>query len=236
MLEIISRADASRAGLKRYFTGKLCRSGKHVAEHYVSGGCAECMAARNATPKGRAARAAWAASAKGKATLAAYSASPAGRASDARRLANPEKRAKIYERNAAYRASLEGKAAQKEYLSRPEVIARKREQRLAYYASPAGKANLRRSRLKKKYGITPQEWGDIFVQQGSSCASCKTADPGSASGWHTDHCHTTGKVRGILCHHCNAALGQVNDSISTLEALIKYLNKHRYKDHHALHS
>ena len=39
-----------------------------------------------------------------------------------------------------------------------------------------------------------------------------------------DHCHTTMKVRGILCHNCNTALGLIGDNIDTLSAMISYLN------------
>lgn len=42
---------------------------------------------------------------------------------------------------------------------------------------------------------------------------------------HVDHCHATGKVRGMLCFNCNATLGHVNDSVERLKMLIDYLNK-----------
>jgi hypothetical protein len=43
-----------------------------------------------------------------------------------------------------------------------------------------------------------------------------------------DHCHKTGKVRGLLCGNCNRFLGQIDDDINTAERLLEYLNK--YKD------
>jgi hypothetical protein len=42
-----------------------------------------------------------------------------------------------------------------------------------------------------------------------------------------DHCHTTGKVRGLLCHACNRALGNFGDNIANLEQAIIYLSKVR---------
>lgn len=40
-----------------------------------------------------------------------------------------------------------------------------------------------------------------------------------------DHCHDTGKIRGLLCHNCNRALGLLKDSVHTLESAIDYLEK-----------
>lgn len=42
---------------------------------------------------------------------------------------------------------------------------------------------------------------------------------------NVDHCHKSGKVRGILCANCNKGLGMLNDDINTLHNLIKYLSK-----------
>lgn len=44
-----------------------------------------------------------------------------------------------------------------------------------------------------------------------------------AIGKKVDHCHTTGKVRGLLCNNCNTALGLVDDKIEVLKRMIKYL-------------
>lgn len=42
---------------------------------------------------------------------------------------------------------------------------------------------------------------------------------------HVDHCHQTGKIRGLLCQKCNMALGLLNDSVEILETAIRYLKK-----------
>lgn len=76
--------------------------------------------------------------------------------------------------------------------------------------------------LRKKYGITSLEKDAMLRAQGGNCAICGTADPG-VSSWHTDHCHTTGSVRGILCTNCNRGLGHFQDSIENLQAAISYL-------------
>src|SRR5208282_2980477 len=81
------------------------------------------------------------------------------------------------------------------------------------------------SRLRTKaahqfayYGITQKQHDDLFVAQGSCCAACGVKDHGGR-GWNTDHDHTTGAVRGVLCSPCNFALGNVKDSIDTLQRL-----------------
>ena len=63
----------------------------------------------------------------------------------------------------------------------------------------------------------------LFADQGFRCAACPATTPGSKKGWHLDHNHQTGKVRGILCHHCNVSLGMAKDSIPRLQGLIDYL-------------
>ena len=61
-------------------------------------------------------------------------------------------------------------------------------------------------RRESKYGLSTPAWEEMFTNQNRTCAICGTADPGAA-GWHTDHDHKTGEVRGILCANCNLKLG-----------------------------
>lgn len=82
------------------------------------------------------------------------------------------------------------------------------------------------TRLKREYGITSEEWWDMFDNQGRKCNICKS-DTTVGRGWHTDHCHETNKVRGILCYHCNLLLGMAKDRIEILETAIAYLKEHK---------
>lgn len=61
--------------------------------------------------------------------------------------------------------------------------------------------------------------------QGGVCGVCKGPPMGRGLVYHVDHCHVTGKVRGLLCHKCNVALGMVQDRVSHLQALISYLER-----------
>lgn len=63
---------------------------------------------------------------------------------------------------------------------------------------------LQKYHRKYKYGLTDTEWQALFTAQGNRCAICGETDPPTKNKWHTDHCHKTGRVRGILCHYCNA--------------------------------
>lgn len=78
----------------------------------------------------------------------------------------------------------------------------------------------------KRYGITFADKEAMLTAQGNQCACCGSSDPRGKNGWHVDHCHSTGKVRGLLCLYCNVALGKVQDSVDHLKKLIQYLEKH----------
>lgn len=84
----------------------------------------------------------------------------------------------------------------------------------------------RSAKFKYKYGITLEERDVMFVAQGSKCAACKKPETSHARGWHTDHCHRTGRVRGILCHSCNTSLGQMGEDAAALRALADYIEEH----------
>lgn len=82
-------------------------------------------------------------------------------------------------------------------------------------------------RLRHKYGITPEEHQTMLDKQGGVCAICKAPPPDDRHyGLFVDHDHETGEVRGLLCLHCNTALGMANDDPSRLRELIAYLERH----------
>lgn len=77
----------------------------------------------------------------------------------------------------------------------------------------------------KTYGIdiTHDVYLQMLEQQDNKCAICLTSDADLEKLLSVDHCHTTGRVRGLLCNNCNLALGNFKDSITNLEQAIKYL-------------
>lgn len=93
------------------------------------------------------------------------------------------------------------------------------------------KAKNRAKLLKSRYGLTVDDWEKLFNHQGRRCAAC--FDPQPAGGWATDHDHETGTTRGILCNHCNLALGHANDChirLSRLARYVKYWDMHKAED------
>ena len=79
---------------------------------------------------------------------------------------------------------------------------------------------------RKAYGITPEVFESMFVQQGRCCAICRGTNPGPKD-WALDHDHKTGRARGILCVRCNTGIGLLRDDVATLLNAIDYLCKSR---------
>lgn len=76
----------------------------------------------------------------------------------------------------------------------------------------------RRNKTLRKYGLREEDYNIMFDKQEGKCKICH--EPVTLC---VDHCHTTGKVRGLLCNSCNTSLGGFKDSIELLESAIKYL-------------
>lgn len=77
--------------------------------------------------------------------------------------------------------------------------------------------------LRHKYGISIEIRDGILIGQGSCCAICLTGTPHKTRDWAVDHCHVSGKVRGVLCHRCNVGLGMLQDSPIFLRRAAEYL-------------
>lgn len=87
-------------------------------------------------------------------------------------------------------------------------------------------------RLRKNFGITLVQYNEMLDKQGGLCAVCRR--PERAKGQHgtarelaVDHCHTTGKIRGLLCSDCNLTLGKVEDCVDRLSEMQKYLKRNK---------
>jgi hypothetical protein len=75
--------------------------------------------------------------------------------------------------------------------------------------------------VKKNYGITYEEYLEMIQKQDGRCAICgDVMNPPCV-----DHNHKTGVVRGMLCSHCNFALGQVRENVQILKNMIAYLER-----------
>ena len=91
---------------------------------------------------------------------------------------------------------------------RPEVKARERD----YY-------------LRRKYGITLEEYDALLAEQGGACAICRRP-PTDGISLHVDHDHKTGARRALLCFRCNNSLGDLEDDPDLLRRAAAYLDAH----------
>ena len=97
--------------------------------------------------------------------------------------------------------------------------------------------NFRHYNLMRVYGINEEEYNKILEEQNYGCAICgrsveeqskKYASgkiPASMRSLAVDHCHNTGKIRGLLCYECNIGLGKFQDKSSLLERAALYLTR-----------
>jgi hypothetical protein len=81
-----------------------------------------------------------------------------------------------------------------------------------------------KNRRCKKYGITPEMYNKFFTKQEGCCAICGVHQSELSYTLCIDHDHTTGIVRGLLCHRCNTGIGRFEDKAELLEKAIYYLN------------
>lgn len=84
----------------------------------------------------------------------------------------------------------------------------------------------RKSKLKLQYGLSLEQYDAMLEAQGQACAICKSKTPGQRTKhFHVDHCHSTGKVRGLLCHKCNRGIGLFRDNPDLLNRASAYLTE-----------
>lgn len=120
-----------------------------------------------------------------------------------------------------YKESGKQKETITKYTNSPHGRKVRSETQIAYRKTSEGKRALRKDILKRKYGITIEEYDDMMEKQNGLCAICfqKDADKRLA----IDHCHTSNIVRGLLCAKCNVALGLFADDTHRLQRAIEYL-------------
>lgn len=83
--------------------------------------------------------------------------------------------------------------------------------------------------LSSKFGITQAQYDRMHSDQSGLCAICNQPETAKRGGkikcLAVDHCHATGKIRGLLCQKCNVALGSFGDTEVLLLKAIEYINK-----------
>jgi hypothetical protein len=150
--------------------------------------------------------------------------------------AQPEMIAK----RSAYHSTPQARAYRKRVQATPEW----RESRKAYRAqshcrelekarlrAPAGRRSRQKAKwrhwLKSQYGITPERYDEMIRASQGRCYVCAAACP-SVKSLAVDHCHDTGRVRGLLCWNCNRGIGTFQDSPELLRIAADYLERQHH--------
>lgn len=87
------------------------------------------------------------------------------------------------------------------------------------HPNPKGKF---KSLLKCQYNLSLDQYNELVVKQNNLCLICNNPETHKPR-LSIDHHHETGRVRGLLCHNCNAGLGHFKDSIEVLQSAINYI-------------
>jgi hypothetical protein len=110
------------------------------------------------------------------------------------------------------------------FVPTPEQVARTRETSRKWAAN--NREHLSRlnwlGSIKRAYGITSEQYDAMWRKQDGRCAIC--GEPERARRLGVDHCHVTGRVRGLLCRNCNSGLGHFRDRPSFISSAIQYLS------------
>lgn len=89
--------------------------------------------------------------------------------------------------------------------------------------NPEFRKNARKSNLKRQYGMTPEEYDQMLEEQDGRCKICGTHQSELKRRLAIDHCHKSGKIRGLLCADCNTGIGHLKDDPKILEKAKQYL-------------
>ena len=129
---------------------------------------------------------------------------------------NAEHRERCLERNRLYQIEQANRIAMrkgKNYKENPEKY----------------KLSARKKLLKRNYGLSLETYVDMLNKQSGVCAICGKSETqqsnkkGKIDSLRVDHCHKTGKIRGLLCSKCNFGISQFGDDINLMNIAIKYL-------------
>ena len=124
--------------------------------------------------------------------------------------------------------AIQCKSCGKEHIQTGREIQRNNSSMSCEYFKPHNKLfeDRRDGIIRRQYGITLSEYDDMLKAQDYKCAICGNEDEVEGKRLAIDHCHSEGRVRGLLCGKCNRALGLFYDNIDLLEKAKDYLIKY----------
>ena len=85
----------------------------------------------------------------------------------------------------------------------------------------------RSNELKKSFGITIEQYDEMFKSQNGCCAICKTHRSALPISLAVDHCHISNKIRGLLCRRCNQGVGLFNDDHELMFCAAQYIQSNK---------
>jgi hypothetical protein len=151
------------------------------------------------------------------------------------RLMNPYERAKHAERCRSWsnrnkdKVRESSKRSNRKRRSDPDKVVKIRDYQVKYRES--NRRELAAKERERRFGISHAEYATLYSKQNGKCAICKKSETqmrnGRIKSLAVDHCHSTGRIRGLLCAACNQAIGKFGDDITTLENAISYLKSGR---------
>lgn len=119
----------------------------------------------------------------------------------------PENKTKQKIANAKYRAKEEYKQYRRDYKNTQKA-----------------KESRRNQLLKKNFGINLETYKLMLSEQNNVCAICLKSEEKRSLA--VDHCHKTGKIRGLLCSFCNQSIGMMSDNVENIIRAAEYLKKY----------
>lgn len=128
------------------------------------------------------------------------------------------------------------KARRKAYKARYYQLNKKKilKRNATYYSNNSEKVESQKWKyyLRYKFGIDPEQYSQMIEDQHNQCSICGYSPLDNArktAKLYVDHNHTTGKIRGLLCMNCNAALGHFREDLTILKKAVNYLENYERK-------
>lgn len=131
-------------------------------------------------------------------------------------------RRRKYAEDESYRCRVLERGRTSAYRSKANALRRKR-----WAEDPAYREKIRATNLRKRYHLTTDQYDKIRRNQNELCAICGCVP----REWHVDHCHASGRVRGLLCEGCNRGIGFLRDRSEILYKAFMYLKSFEEANH-----
>lgn len=111
----------------------------------------------------------------------------------------------------------------------PEKYSKLRKKETAKFRNKLGKEQKKHLELKQKYNLSFDEYINLYNKQNGVCAICKShmkllSEEFGNKTANVDHCHQTGRIRGLLCNSCNCGIGFLQDNSTLLRLAAEYLD------------